>query len=69
MKKLYILALILTSMMLGCKKDNKTSGGNNTQVNQSKDLDNYFTINGITNYRYADNLSTTPFKVSCMSNS
>jgi hypothetical protein len=61
MKKLYILALILTSMMLGCKKDNKTSGGNNTQVNQSKDLDNYFTIDGETNYRYVDNLTYNVF--------
>lgn len=52
MKKLYILALILTSMMLGCKKDNKTSGGNTSTVDPNKVEDIYITIDGVTNYRY-----------------
>ncbi len=39
-------------MMLGCKKDNKTSGGNNTTVDPNKVEDIYITIDGVTNYRY-----------------
>jgi hypothetical protein len=51
MKKL-ILILTVAALVSSCKKNNGNSGGNNTPVSANKDIDNYFTIDGVTNYHY-----------------
>jgi len=68
MNKLLITTILLSTLLFACKKDNNNSNNNNNSTSsQTKDLDNYFTIDNVTNYRIIIDASNPLNKINCSS--
>jgi hypothetical protein len=48
-----IIVFALTLIAFGCNKNNGNSGGGTTPTSPNKDVDNFITIDGVTNYHYS----------------